>query len=132
MLPDKITQHTIGPSVQTLEDLRRYSITYALQYGRKTGGDDVIVDLKNMIINRASVITAFLRPDLKSPHEEIQQFGTTMLFTGDAYDQESDIQNIISSWKSGPALNAKPNWFEVLKVCYLYAYSLSPVLFECS
>ncbi|KAF3929616.1 hypothetical protein ABW19_dt0210422 [Dactylella cylindrospora] len=104
-LPELINQITVSPPQKILRDLGRYLVAEALSEGaEEIGGRNLEIDIKEIVLNRASIVTTFLRPDLE----------LSMLFTGDAYDQSCDIQNTLANWKG--LKSVYPINFSVLKV----------------
>lgn len=70
--------------------------------------EDIIYEAENAekILNRASVVTVFGR----------REKDFDMLFTGDAYEQESDIRHSIAMWKNGLAAGAPLFKFSAMKI----------------
>ncbi|UKZ80358.1 hypothetical protein TrVFT333_008116 [Trichoderma virens FT-333] len=71
---------------------------------KKADKDSSDLELKDALINRASVVTVFSRSDLRM----------RMLFTGDAYDQPCDLRRTTAAW-SDPQPE-KIHHFDVLKI----------------
>ncbi|KAF7505517.1 hypothetical protein GJ744_000679 [Endocarpon pusillum] len=107
-----LVQMIVSPTVPTSKALGRYEVTNFLREKMKLDDDvdeDVFDDDRRglyadeSIANRASVVTWFRREEL----------GFDMLFTGDAYDQESDIRDALARIKYLTPANMT---FSVLKV----------------
>ncbi|KAK6352207.1 hypothetical protein TWF730_009037 [Orbilia blumenaviensis] len=99
-----VSQVTLAPPRKVVRDLSKYLVAEALGEGNKVGGRDIENDIEEMVLNRASVVTSFVRADL----------GLKMLFTGDAYDQSCDLQNTIAGWNE--IQNVYPITVDVLKI----------------
>lgn len=106
-------QEVLGPPPQIHASLSRYIIADALVDGIGLGYSPVENDVKMAVLNRASIITAITRPDLThidTPNDP----GLSMLFTGDAYDQECEIRNTLAAWRGYQPIF--PMFVDVLKV----------------
>ncbi|RYP92963.1 hypothetical protein DL770_000923 [Monosporascus sp. CRB-9-2] len=71
---------------------------------KKADKDSSDLELKDALINRASVVTVFSRSDLSM----------RMLFTGDAYDQPCDLRRTTAAWSDRQP--EKIHHFDVLKI----------------
>ncbi|KAH6651289.1 hypothetical protein F5144DRAFT_559036 [Chaetomium tenue] len=107
-------QSVVSPNHSMQSDLKRYMVADILANGQNDGGGDVEIDIRSVILNRASIVTIFNRPSRHLPKGYDPEGGFRMLFTGDAYDQGCDIRRTIYSWQQTKPL--PPLWLSVLKI----------------
>lgn len=110
-------QYTSSPTRKTVQSLSRYMLTRELKEGPVPLSFSDDEKFRNIIVNRASIVTGFQRLDLNLNPTPGEAVGLSMLFTGDAYDRECDLRETMAEWRTGAQTRAVYK-FDVIKVSY--------------
>ena len=107
-------QRTLGPTRELYSAMMREIMIgrYKLDENKLLAASDVSLD--GATLNRSSVITMFERTDADTTTTPPRDYSFTMLFTGDAFDNQCDIRDTLIAWKNDPDLASMH--VDVLKV----------------